>query len=505
MKPWIDDAIDLVEFANGPVTSKWGAIRASMGHPKPFNLEYICLGNEEDDIPAFRERFAMAKDSLRKYYPGIKIIGTSGTTSAGRDYTSLWKFSRENQLAAVDEHYYNDPDWFLNNIHRYDNFDRKGPKVFIGEWASKDDQLYNAIVEAAYLTGIEKNADVVELTCYAPLLCNEKHQQWHPDLIRFDNTSVMKTPSYYVQQLYSINAGDNYIPSTVSYQPGFKLTSDDYSGMVGVGSWGTQVQYDELKLTSNNKLLYEDNFTAVSSDWTVQDGAFSCLNGVYAQTSEEQPALSINQKTEVSDTYTYTVKAMKTGGAEGFVIPFGYKDAKNYYWLNIGGWGNTQHAIERVSDGRKSTMYVVSGSIKNNQWYDIKVEVVRNVLKCYLDGQLIFNLPDPTGPVTASVTEDVKANDYLIKLVNSGSESISSSILISGMPISQNAGVTTLTGNKADKNSLENPDLIKPVATTIKVSNSFEYTLPPYSFQIFRFSKGHPVAMKPASKPLKKK
>jgi alpha-L-arabinofuranosidase len=116
----------------------------------------------------------------------------------------------------VDEHYYNSPDWFLNNNHRYDNFDRQGPKVFIGEYASQDDRLYNAIAEAAYLTGVERNADIIELTCYAPLFCNDKHQQWHPDLIRFDNTEVVKTASYYVQQMYSTNPGDEYLNSLIT-------------------------------------------------------------------------------------------------------------------------------------------------------------------------------------------------------------------------------------------------------------------------------------------------
>jgi alpha-L-arabinofuranosidase len=489
MQEWVDDALDLIEFANGDSSTTWGKVRADMGHPAPFELEYLCLSNEEDDIPEFRERFMLIANAVRAKYPAIKIIGTSGTDDTGGYYHSLWEFSRENNLDAVDEHYYNSPDWFLNNNHRYDYFDRQGPKVFIGEYASQDDRLYNAIAEAAYLTGVERNADIIELTCYAPLLCNEQNNQWHPDLIRFDNTNVVKTASYYVQQLYGVNAGDVYLPSTLTYTDAYTPAESPFKGKVGVGSWNTQADFDDLTITVGENTLANDDFSAGSANWQVSAGTFNATGGVYTQSSTAQPAYSIFQTDVDNDTYTYTIKARKTGGAEGFLIPFGYKDGANYYWFNIGGWGNSQHAIEQVSNGTKSVLMSTSGSINNNQWYLIKLIASKDGVLCYIDDKLIFNIPTAPGPVTASVTEDMDNQQLIVKMVNSGETALTATIDIPALSGSQTVEVTRLTGNKTDRNTLASPNLIKPTTVSMDLSKSSTLTLPAYSMQVFRFDK----------------
>lgn len=489
MQMWIDDAIDLVEFANGDVTTEWGKVRAEMGHPEPFNMEYICLGNEEDNIPEFRERFLMITDSLRKYCPEIKIIGTSGVDDSGWHYSTLWEFSKEHHLDAVDEHYYNDPNWFLYNVERYDSYDRSGPKVFIGEWASRNDMHYNAIVEAAYMTGIEKNADIIEFACYAPLFSNVKHQQWHPDLIRFNNTDVVKTASYYVQQMYGVNNGDEYIPSAISYSDDFSMPSHDYSGKMGVGAWNTQVKYDDVKIESNGKVVFEQTFAADASEWEVLSGDFSVEEGSYVQTSAAEPAVSIfTVPVELSE-YTLTLKAMKTGGVEGFLIPFSYKDNGTYYWFNIAGWANSQHAIEQVYKGGKSVMMTTRGSIENNRWYNIKIEVDKSAARCYIDDELVFEIPGPPAPVTASFVENKESNDLILKLVNSGADAITTSIDLSGIKVEKEAGLTLMTGDPDTRNSIEEPELIKPEESKIQVSNTFNCTLPAYSVQVIRMHK----------------
>jgi alpha-L-arabinofuranosidase len=488
MGPWIQDAIDLIEFANGDSTLGWGKIRADMGHPKPFNLEYLCLGNEEDDIPEFRTRFIMMADSLQKYHPEINILGTSGTAASGTYYNSLWQFSRDRNLYAVDEHYYMDPSWFLNNIHRYDNFDRNGPKVFIGEYASKDDKLSNAIAEAAYLTGVEKNADVIKFTCYAPLFCRENlpSYTWNPDLIRFDNTRVIKTANYYVQQLYSVHAGDEYLNSSVSYEPGFSVVSTEYNGSIGVGTWNTYADFDDVRLVCGDNVLVDENFDAGSSNWTVASGTFSASGGIYSQSSGQQPAVSLFNTPIDTSVYTFTLKARKTGGVEGFLIPFGYKNSQNFYWLNIAGWGNTLHAVEKSTNGSKTTLVSKSGSIQSNTWYDIKIEISKSTARFYLNSELLFEIPAPTGPVTASVSKDHETNELIIKMVNSGSAALTAYMNIKGPWISQYAPVVTLTGSASQQNSLSSPDLIAPVESTCAVYNSFQYTLPANSFQVFR-------------------
>lgn len=216
---YIQDALDLIEFANGPVTSTWGKIRSDMGHPEPFNLKYIGIGNEQwgHEYPERLEPFVKA---IRSKYPSIKIVGSSGPSADGKEFDYLWPEMKRIKVDLVDEHYYKDPEWFLKNAGRYDNYDRKGPAVFAGEYAchdydsGKQNNFKSALYEAAFMTGLERNADIVHMCTYAPLLAHIDAWQWRPDMIWFDNLLSMKTPNYYVQQLYAHNAGTNIMSLT---------------------------------------------------------------------------------------------------------------------------------------------------------------------------------------------------------------------------------------------------------------------------------------------------
>jgi len=215
---YIQEVFDLIEYANGPATSVWGAQRAAAGHPAPFNLQYLAIGNEDAQTPVFRERFRPILNALRTRYPRITVIGTVGPFASGADFDQGWKFAKETKTPVVDEHYYMEPEWFLSNLRRYDSYDRNRSKVYLGEYASLGNTLFNAVAEAAYLTAIERNGDVVRLASYAPLLAREGHTQWKTDLIFFSDSQVCLTPNYYVQQLFSTNQGDTYLPTTVSSQ-----------------------------------------------------------------------------------------------------------------------------------------------------------------------------------------------------------------------------------------------------------------------------------------------
>lgn len=210
LEPYIQDATDLIEFANGSVGTKWGKVRADMGHPEPFNMKYIAIGNEQWG-EGYLERLVKFMEVFRKKHPEIKIIGSSGPFSDGEYFDNLWPKMKELKVDLVDEHYYKSPDWFLKNAARYDNYDRKGPKVFAGEYAahpeSRDNNALAAIAEAAFMTGLERNADVVQLATYAPLFAHVDAWQWKPDMIWFDNLSVVRTPNYYVQQMFAQNSG----------------------------------------------------------------------------------------------------------------------------------------------------------------------------------------------------------------------------------------------------------------------------------------------------------
>ena len=217
LQSYIDDALDLIEFANGPVTSKWGKLRADMGHPAPFNLKQIGIGNEQWG-PMYPERLQKFMEQIHAKYPKIKICGSSGPSADGKDFDYGWEQMRKLGVDMVDEHYYKSPEWFRSNASRYDKYDRKGPKVFAGEYAAHAKNDPNsweaALSEAAFMTGLERNADVVYQATYAPLFAHVEGWQWRPDLIWFDNLTSVRSANYYVQQLYGENKGTNVLKLT---------------------------------------------------------------------------------------------------------------------------------------------------------------------------------------------------------------------------------------------------------------------------------------------------
>lgn len=211
MDDYVQDVLDLIEYANGSVNTVWGKKRAEAGHPKPFNLKYIGIGNEDLISDVFEERYRMIVKAVQQKHPEIKIIGTVGPFFEGTDYKEGWKIADDLKLPLVDEHYYQSPGWFINNQDFYDSYDRSKSKVYLGEYASWGNKFYNALAEALYLTGVERNGDVVSMASYAPLLAREKHTQWNPDLIYFDGNEVKPTVNYFIQKLYGQNPGDFYI------------------------------------------------------------------------------------------------------------------------------------------------------------------------------------------------------------------------------------------------------------------------------------------------------
>jgi alpha-L-arabinofuranosidase len=215
MDNYVQDVLDLIEWANGDVKTKWGKIRAEAGHPKPFNLKYVGIGNEDLINYIFEERFTMIYKAVKEKHPEITVIGTVGPSFEGTDYVEGWKIAAKLGVPMVDEHYYQSPGWFIHNQQYYDKYDRTKPKVYLGEYASWGSTIYNALSEALYLTSLERNGDVVSMTSYAPLLAKEGHTQWNPDLIYFNNTEVKPTVNYFVQQLYGQNSGDTYLKSDV--------------------------------------------------------------------------------------------------------------------------------------------------------------------------------------------------------------------------------------------------------------------------------------------------
>lgn len=221
MPQYVQDVLDLIEYANGDARKTvWGKKRAEAGHSKPFNLKYIGIGNEDLITDIFKERFTMIFRAVKEKYPEVTVIGTVGPFYEGTDYEEGWEFATEMGIPMVDEHYYNTPGWFINNQDFYDRYDRRKAKVYLGEYAAhlpgRPNNIETALAEALYLTAVERNADVVTMTSYAPLLAKEGHTQWNPDLIYFNNTEVKPTVGYYAQQMYGQNAGSEYLPAAVT-------------------------------------------------------------------------------------------------------------------------------------------------------------------------------------------------------------------------------------------------------------------------------------------------
>lgn len=303
---YIQDALDLIEFANGDVNTTWGKVRADMGHPAPFNLQFIGIGNEQwgKEYPERLEPFIKA---IRKAHPEIKIVGSSGPNSEGKEFDYLWPEMKRLKADLVDEHFYRPESWFLTQGARYDNYDRKGPKVFAGEYAchgkgKKWNHYHAALLEAAFMTGLERNADIVHMATYAPLFAHVEGWQWRPDMIWFDNLNSVRTTSYYVQQLFAHNKGTNVLPLT--------MNKKNVTGAEGQNGLFASAVYDKDKNelivkvvnTSNTAQPISLNFEGLKKQNVLSNGRCIKLHSLDLDKDNtlEQPFVIIPQETPVS-------------------------------------------------------------------------------------------------------------------------------------------------------------------------------------------------------------
>lgn len=476
LQAWIDDALDLIEFANGSPDTKWGGLRAKMGHPEPFDLKYVCLGNEEHDTPECRERFPYFVEAIRERYPDIKIVGTSGLGPE----IPLFDLMTKTDVYSTDEHYYMPPQWYLDNIHRFDNFDRSKPKVFVGEYASEGNTQFNAVAEAAYLTGVERNADIVDMTCYAPLFAKYGSTQWtKADLIWFDNKSLVKTPNYYVQQLFSTSKGDVYLDNSVEMTDR-AIPEQKYAGQVGIGTWRTGIEVESATL-NGKPLDFED--------WKVLDGDFrNTEDGNYAQLDRNlEAAVSVAPQSTDGEKAVYEVRARKTGGSEGFLMVFGYENEDSYYWWNVGGWRNTEHAIQRPAGGAsQDRLASARGRIETGRWYDLRVELEPGRIRCYIDGKLIHDYQPLIPEVQVSPTLDQSSGELFVKLVNPASTPVSATVALDGAgELNPQATLITLAA-PADATNSPGKLMVMPQQQELAAESTMTFELPPTSVEVLR-------------------
>jgi alpha-L-arabinofuranosidase len=405
---YLQDALDAIEYANGDVTTKYGAMRAANGHPAPFNLEYVEIGNENynfhindnsDQSYQYPERYKMFYDAIKAKYPHINLI--ANVAAWGTDSP---KWNNNYPVDIVDEHYYRSPVWFENNFNKYDNYDRSKYKVYTGEYAvtqgfGKVGNLSAALGEATFMMGMENNSDVVIMCSYAPIFVNENNIAWQPDMIRYNSSQVMCTPSYYAQKLMANNVGTKLLKVEQSMpldNPNLQ-NKKPVSVQVGVATWATASSYDDLQVTNaDGTTLLKENcndakgWTEIQDKWQVKDGVISQLS------PRNEGSMAVCNTQFTSSKYTVTARVRKDSGNEGCLVVFNFKDSQNFCWLNLGGWGNSQHAIEYCLDGAKTTLDACPGKVETGRWYDVKIEVDGSEIKCYLDNQLILKGKIPT-------------------------------------------------------------------------------------------------------------
>jgi alpha-L-arabinofuranosidase/regulation of enolase protein 1 (concanavalin A-like superfamily) len=493
----IQDALDLIEFANGGVDTTWGAKRAAMGHPEPFGLTRIGVGNEENLPHEFAVNFVKFRDAIKAKYPDMIVISNSGPDDAGWAFDTHWDYNRANDADMVDEHYYNDPEWFLLNNNRYDEYDRSGPKVFLGEYASRGNTWWNALTEAAFMTGLQRNGDVVQQASYAPLLANEDHVQWAPDAIWFDNDESWASPNWEVQKLFGNNAGDEVAPSTFTGGVNRPVT-----GGIFLSTWNTAAAYDDVKVTDNatGEVLFEDGF-ADSSKWTPNAGSWSVSNGEYVQSATNvTDARSIVNGAYEKDWTNYTLEldARKTAGSEGFLIGFGAEASNDYFWWNLGGWNNSRSVLQKAEGGGAVEVKALENqSLTTGKDYRIKVVVSGNDIELYLDDVLQMEYTSTAGQeLFQVVTRDEDSGDLVAKVVNTSGDTVRTQVDVSGTGVAPEGEVTTLTADsltatntKGDKNN------IKPVTKPLtNLSESFTYEFAPHSVTFIRMHTGDSVA-----------
>ena len=328
LQPYIDDALDLIEFANGDTTTVWGSVRAQMGHPEPFGLKYLGVGNEQWG-PEYPARLTHFVDAIRKAYPDIKIVGSSGPSASGEKFDYLWPEMKRLKADLVDEHYYAPETFFLENADRYDSYDRKGPKVFAGEYAchgkgKKYNHFNAALLEAAFMTGLERNADVVHMATYAPLFAHVEGWQWRPDMIWFDNLNSVPTASYYVQQLYAQNKGTRVLPLAMEGKP--VIGAEGQQGLYASAVIDSDRSEYIVKIANVSDSSREINlkFDGMKKKATLRDGRCILLHSDNPDADNEVGKPEVVKPVEMplpaaGNTATVTVPA-KTFGV--YILPF---------------------------------------------------------------------------------------------------------------------------------------------------------------------------------------
>ncbi|MBW5445317.1 alpha-L-arabinofuranosidase [Cohnella sp. CFH 77786] len=482
LQPWIDDALDLIEFANGDASTKWGAIRTELGHPEPFGLEYIGIGNEEVGEPFF-ERYPYFHRAIKAKYPDIKVINSAGPFAAGSEYERGWKSAKENGSDLVDEHYYQTPEWFLAHVDRYDAFKADEPKVFLGEYATWGNTYYNALVEAAFMTGLERNAHAVALACYAPMLCNVDYVNWKPDLIWFNNHEVYGTANYYVQKLFMHHQGDQLLTiEATGFEEKQEQAIKPINGAFALGTERCSFRFRDILLVN---------------DETGETKAF--LNGSSAElsdTEEDRRSGTSIATLDLGETdwvnYTLRLKAQRISGPKGFNLYFGKRDGNNQLFWDFGGWQNQDSALCASVNGRTSCLTQSIFNVETDKEYELTLNVAGRRIRAWIDGVLFHDTEDKLPviePLYYSASYERSTGDVIVKVVNVQEKNVSGQIVPAEMQAkSLTVEVYEMSGYALeDENTFASPERVRPTRKEFRTEGcSFHYEFPKHSITVFR-------------------
>jgi alpha-L-arabinofuranosidase len=496
LEPWLQEAVDAVEFALGPADSPWGAKRAAMGHPDPFNFKtfYLQIGNEtEFGQRDYHQRYAAFHDRVKQAFPddNVRIIADGWGVGRGQDIDAY----------AIDNHEY--PSWGRAIADRdvHDEAPRGEPFIFEGEYAARSGSgIQQALSEAVFMMGLEENSDEVKLASYAPLFGNVRGCQWNPDMIYYDNHRVMGSISYYVQQMYSHNRGQQVLPVSVEQQPARDSEEqENIAGSVGFATWSTAAEFKDLAVAVDGKTVYENKLASPAdvADWDSNENSqWSVRDGALRQSSHSTDC-RIWLPGQKWSKYDIRCKARKIDGAEGFMVMFHVQGADDFAWVNFGGWGNTEHGVERAQGGAKLNARNVPGSVDADRWYDVLIEVDGMKVTGSLDGKIILerdlrSLEErPKNDVYASAVTGANG-DVLVRVVNIAEEPKRVKLAIAGADDLSGKGtaITLAADNRRATQKLDDPKRYTPKTSELEnVSSEFERELPPCSFTILRLER----------------
>lgn len=480
MEAVVQDFRDAIDYALGdPARNKWAKMRADAGHPKPFPLKYVEIGNENVG-PEYVTHFNYIFKRLKAEYPQITFINTLGHTDPLLDQVP--------GQYMVDPHWYRNPDFFFANNHLFDDAPRTHD-IYVGEYACNGGvgagNLLAALSEAAFIMGMERNSDVVKMTSYAPLFENENRRDWPCNLIHINSSEVYGRASYYVQQMaaehratYNVYVSE---PTTEGKAEPFR------PGTIGLGSYATQCDYKDIRLTTADgqvRSVSPGAFKSQRGEWKVQ-------GDVISQSSNEQLTMALLPGFS-SDSYTLELKARKTGGMEGFFVYYGMDDSgRNGFAANIGGWNNRTTAIQPIQRGRANDVLGrrARQTVDTGRWYDVKLVVTPMSATLYVDGQET-TVARPSTPTRhfCQTGYDEQSGELIVKVVNATDRPYRRSFAISGAAVVMPTGrVVTLSGNALDENTFEQPTRLAPVESRFgKFARQFDYEFAPMSFTVMR-------------------